>query len=94
MKSLSVFYFKNYKSIHHIVFITMVFSFLKFISLFVDSFDLIFQVSAFGLFLQLVILVSCYFINEKALIQAGLTPEHMAEELERVKSERQKKRGE
>jgi hypothetical protein len=68
----------------------MVFSFLKLLSLFVDIFNLVFQISSFGLFLQLVILVSCYFLNERALIQAGLTPEYMAEELERVK----KKRGE
>ena len=90
MKNLSVFYFKYYKSIHHIVFVLMVFSFLKLLSLFVDIFNLVFQIGSTGLFLQIVILVSCYFLNERALIQAGLTPEYMAEELERVK----KKRGE
>ena len=90
MKNISMFYFKYYKSIHHIVFVLMVFSFIKFLSLFANIFNLVFQIGSIGLFLQIVILVSCYFLNERALVQAGLTPEYMEEELERVK----KKRGE
>lgn len=88
MKNLSIFYLKYYKSIHHIVFVLIVFSFIKLLSLFIDIFNLVFQIGSFGLFLQLVILVSCYFLNERALIKAGLTAEYMAEELERVKKKR------
>lgn len=90
MKNLLSFYLKYYKSIHHIVFVLMVFSFIKILSLFADVFNLVFQIGSFGLFLQIAILVSCYFLNERALIQAGLTPEYMAEELENLKKKRGK----
>ncbi len=83
MKILSIFYLKYYKSIHHIVFVLMVFSFIKLLSLFIDIFNVVFQFGSIGLFLQIAILVSCYFLNERALVQAGLTPEYMAEELKK-----------
>lgn len=83
MKTLSIFYLKYYKSIHHIVFVLMAFSFIKLISLFIDIFNYVFQLGSIGLFLQITILVSCYFLNERALVQAGLTPEYMAEELKK-----------
>jgi hypothetical protein len=78
------FYLKNYKSIHHIVFIAMTFGFIKLLSLFINAFDLVFTISKSGLFLQAIILIACYFLNEMAMKKAGLTDEYMSNELDKA----------
>lgn len=87
MKKIKIFYLKNYRAIHHLVFIAAVFSLLKILSIILWLFNLIFDFSPTSLLLDLVILVSCYFLNERALIRAGLTKEYMAQLLEQVQKE-------
>jgi hypothetical protein len=89
MKKLFVFYLKNFRAIHHIVFIVMTFGFLKLTSFIFSPLNLIFNFDSFGLFLQLVTLAFCFYYNEKALHKVGLTDEFMNSELEKFK---QKKR--
>lgn len=87
MKKIKIFYLKNYRAIHHLVFIAAVFSLLKILSIILWPFNLIFDFSPTSLLLDLVILVSCYFLNEQALIRAGLTKEYMAQLLEQAQKE-------
>ena len=89
MKKLFVFYLKNFRVIHHILFIIMCFSVLKLISLFFTPLNLVFTVDLLGLFLQLVTLTLCFYFNQRALDKAGLTDEYMNSELEKFKQKKE-----
>jgi hypothetical protein len=90
MKPLFKFYLKNFRVIHHIFFILMTFGFLKLLSLGFTFYDVVFTLTPFGTFLQVVILCLCFYFNEKALNKVGLTDEYMSNELEKIEN---KKRG-
>lgn len=83
MKNLFVFYLKNFRVIHHILFIIMTFSILKLMSLIFTPIEIIFSMNSFGLSLQLITLVLCFYFNQKALLKAGLTDEYMKSELDK-----------
>ena len=83
MKNLFVFYLKNFRAIHHILFIIMTFSILKLMSLIFTPIEIIFNMDSFGLSLQLITLALCFYFNQKALLKAGLTDEYMKSELDK-----------
>ncbi len=89
MKKLFVFYLKNFRAIHHIVFIVMTFGFFKLTSYIYSPFNLIFNFDPLGLFLQLLTLTFCFYYNQKALSKVGLTDEYMNSELEKFKQKKE-----
>lgn len=87
MKTLLRFYLKNFKVIHHSVFILMVFGTLKlctFLPLIGWCYSLIFQPNLIGLFFQIGLLITCFKINPHMLEKAGLTDEYMKEQLDNL----------
>jgi hypothetical protein len=85
MKTLLKLYLKNFRVIHHIVFILMTFGFLKLLSLVIPIYNVIFTLTPIGTITQVILLSLCYYFNEKALLKAGLTDEYMKSELEKIK---------
>lgn len=88
MKSLFKFYLKNFRVIHHLVFISMTFGVLKILSMILPFYEVIFKLNPFGVFLQLVTLALCFYFNEKALNKAGLTDEYMNREFEKLEKKK------
>ena len=87
MKTLLKFYLKNFKFIHHLFFIVLVFSTLKLLSFapFLGwIFDVIFQPGLLGLIFKIGILAYCFKVNPIILEKAGLTDDYMKEELENL----------
>lgn len=85
MKSLLTFYLKNFRVIHHFLFILMTFGFLKILSMIILILDNVFKTTPSGIFIQIIVLSLCLYFNEKALNQAGLTDDFMNNELEKIK---------
>ena len=87
MKKLLKFYLKNFKFIHHSLFIILVFSTLKLLSfapLLGWIFDVVFQPGLLGLIFKLGILAYCFKVNPIMLEKAGLTDDYMKEQLEKL----------
>jgi hypothetical protein len=89
MKNLFSFYLKNFRAVHHIVFILMTFGFLKIISLIFPFYEVIFKLDGYGVFLQLVTLAFCFFFNEKALNKVGITDDYMSDQLVKFKNKKE-----
>ena len=85
MKLLLKFYLKNFRVIHHLVFISMTFGFLKILSMIILILDNVFKTTPSGTFLQIIVLSLCLYFNEKALNKSGLTDDFMNGELEKIK---------
>ena len=45
--------------------------------------------NSFGLSLQLITLVLCFYFNQKALLKAGLTDEYMKSELDKFNKKKE-----
>lgn len=89
MKKLFVFYLKNFRVVHHILFIVMAFVSFKLASYIYNPFNAIFQFNPFGTFLQIVILCLCFYFNERALKRAGITDEYMSQQLKNFKQKKE-----
>jgi len=80
MKTLKIFYLKNYRGIHHIG-MMIILSIMMALFGITELFDII---SGKFLILQLSALVASYFINEWALEKSGINDE-VKKELEKLK---------
>ena len=84
MKTLFKFYLKNFRAIHHIIFIIMVFGSLKLSSFVYTPFKSIFSFDSLGILMQLTLLAICFYFGQKSLRSAGLTDEYMKEQLKKL----------